>query len=124
AASDVRNEYVLEVRGIVRERPEGTRNLKLSTGDIEVEGHELEVLNVAKTPPFEITQTADIDESVRLRYRYLDVRRAPMQRNLLLRHAITRAIREFLSERGFVEIETPTLIKSTPEGARDFLVPS
>jgi aspartyl-tRNA synthetase len=123
-ASDVRAEYVLEVRGIVRERPEGTRNPKLSTGDIEVEAHDLTILNAARTPPFEITQTADIDESVRLRYRYLDLRRARMQRNLILRHALVRAMREYLSERGFVEVETPTLIKSTPEGARDFLVPS
>lgn len=124
AASDVRSEFVIRVTGVVRERPEGTANPKLDTGEIEVEAQDIEVLNTAKTPPFEITQTADIDESVRLRYRYLDVRRVPMQRNLLLRHAITRAMREFLSERGFVEIETPTLIKSTPEGARDFLVPS
>jgi aspartyl-tRNA synthetase len=123
-ASDVRAEYVLEVRGVVRERPEGTRNPKLSTGDIEIEAQSIEVLNVAKTPPFEITQTADIDESVRLRYRYLDLRRARMQRNLVLRHALVRAMREHLSARGFIEVETPTLIKSTPEGARDFLVPS
>jgi aspartyl-tRNA synthetase len=123
-ASDVRAEYVLEVRGTVRERPEGTRNPKLNTGDVEVEAHDLAILNAARTPPFEITQTADIDESVRLRYRYLDLRRARMQRNLVLRHALVREMREYLSERGFVEVETPTLIKSTPEGARDFLVPS
>ena len=124
AASDVRSEYVVRVTGVVRERPEGTANAKLATGEVEVEAHEIDILNVAKTPPFEITQTGDIDESVRLQHRYLDVRRAPMQRNLVLRHAITRAMREFLSERGFIEVETPTLIKSTPEGARDFLVPS
>jgi aspartyl-tRNA synthetase len=124
AASDIRNEYVLEVRGFVRERPHGTRNPKLPTGDIEVEAHQLEVLNSAKTPPFEITQTAEIDESVRLRFRYLDLRRSRMQANLVLRHAVIREMREFLSDRGFVEVETPLLIKSTPEGARDFLVPS
>jgi aspartyl-tRNA synthetase len=123
-ASDVRSEYVLQIRGIVRERPEGTRNPKLATGDIEVEARDIEILNTAKTPPFEISQTTDVDESVRLRYRYLDLRRARMQRNIIRRHALVRARREDLSERGFVEVETPTLIKSTPEGARDFLVPS
>lgn len=124
SASDVRSEYVVRVSGVVRERPEGTANPKLATGEVEVEAHEIEILNVSRTPPFEITQTGDIDESVRLQHRYLDVRRAPMQRNLVLRHAITRAMREFLSDRGFIEVETPTLIKSTPEGARDYLVPS
>ena len=124
AASGVRNEYVLEVRGNVRERPEGTRNPKLPTGEIEIEGTQLDVLNVAKTPPFEITQAAEIDESLRLRYRFLDLRRSRMQANIVLRHVIVRAMREYLSERGFIEVETPTLIKSTPEGARDFLVPS
>ncbi|MFN8593944.1 MAG: aspartate--tRNA ligase [Thermomicrobiales bacterium] len=124
AASDTRGEFVLELSGIVRERPEGTRNPKLATGDIEVEGHQVKVLNGAKTPPFEVSQTTDVDESVRLRHRYVDLRRTRMQRNLILRHAIVRFMREFLSDRGFVEVETPLLIKSTPEGARDFLVPS
>jgi aspartyl-tRNA synthetase len=124
AAGGLRSEYVLEIRGIVRERPEGTRNSKLATGDIEVEAHAIEVLNTSKTPPFEIAQSADIDESVRLRHRYLDLRRDRMQKNLILRHGIVRAMREFLSDRGFIEVETPMLIKSTPEGARDFLVPS
>jgi aspartyl-tRNA synthetase len=124
AASHVRAEYVLEVAGIVRERPAGTENPKLATGQIEVEAHRITVLNEAKTPPFEITQTGDIDESVRLRHRYLDLRRSRLQQNMVLRHALVRTMREYLSDRGFVEIETPTLIKSTPEGARDFLVPS
>jgi aspartyl-tRNA synthetase len=123
-ASDVRNEYVLEVQGIVRERPEGTRNPKLATGDVEVEVNRIEILNSSKTPPFEITQTAEIEESVRLRHRYLDLRRSRLQANLVLRHAVIREMREFLSDRGFIEVETPLLIKSTPEGARDFLVPS
>ena len=123
-ASDVRNEYVLEVQGIVRERPEGTRNPKLATGEIEVEAHRVEVLNPAKTPPFEITQAAEIEESVRLRHRYLDLRRSRLQANMVLRHAVIREMREYLSDRGFIEVETPLLIKSTPEGARDFLVPS
>jgi aspartyl-tRNA synthetase len=108
----------------VRERPEGTRNPKLATGDIEIEAHTIAVLNAAKTPPFEIAQSADVDESVRLRYRYLDLRRERMQRNIILRHALVRAMRDYLSVRGFIEVETPMLIKSTPEGARDFLVPS
>ena len=124
AASDVRSEFVLEIRGIVRQRPEGTRNANLVTGEIEVEGHAIDVLNAAKPPPFEITQMANIDESVRLQYRYLDLRRSRLQANMVLRHALVRAMREFLSERGFIEVETPTLIKSTPEGARDYLVPS
>jgi aspartyl-tRNA synthetase len=124
SASDVRSEFVLEVRGVVRERPEGTRNPKLATGDVEVEGLGLSVLNPARTPPFEIAQTTDVDESVRLRYRYLDLRRERMQRNMLLRHAVVRHMRDYLSDRGFIEVETPLLIKSTPEGARDFLVPS
>jgi aspartyl-tRNA synthetase len=123
-ASDVRNEYVLKVQGIVRERPEGTRNPKLATGDVEVEVQQVEVLNSAKTPPFEITQAAEIEESVRLRHRYLDLRRSRLQANIVLRHAVIREMREYLSDRGFIEVETPLLIKSTPEGARDFLVPS
>jgi len=123
-ASDVRNEFVLEVQGIVRERPEGTRNPKLATGDVEVEVNRVEVLNSSKTPPFEITQTAEIEESVRLRHRYLDLRRSRLQANIVLRHAVIREMREFLSDRSFIEVETPLLIKSTPEGARDFLVPS
>ncbi len=124
AASVVRAEFVVAVDGVVRERLEGTRNATLPTGEIEVEAQDLEILNAAKTPPFEITQAADIDESVRLRYRYLDLRRRRMQRNIMHRHAIVREMRESLSSKGFIEIETPTLIKSTPEGARDFLVPS
>jgi aspartyl-tRNA synthetase len=124
AASDVRNEYVLEVQGYVRERPQGTRNRKLSTGDIEVEARRVAVLNPSKTPPFEITQSAEIDEPVRLRHRYLDLRRSRLQANMILRHAVIREMREYLSGRGFIEVETPLLIKSTPEGARDFLVPS
>jgi len=123
-ASGVRSEYVLKASGVVRPRPEGTVNPKLPTGEIELEAHELEILNEAKTPPFEINQEGEVDETVRLRHRYLDLRRAPLQRNIILRHEIVAAMRAFLIERGFLEIETPNLIKSTPEGARDFLVPS
>ena len=123
-ASDLRSEYVLQVRGIVRPRPDGTVNPKLATGEVELEAHAVEILNEAKTPPFEINQEGEVDEAVRLRHRYLDLRRARLQRNVILRHRVVAAMRAFLIERGFLEIETPNLIKSTPEGARDFLVPS
>lgn len=124
AASDVRNEYVLEARGFVRERPDGTKNPRLATGDIEIEVHDLEVLNTALNPPFYINEESEVDESLRLKYRYLDLRRERMQRNVILRHQIVKYIRDFLDDRGFVEVETPLLIRSTPEGARDFIVPS
>ncbi len=123
-ANRLRNEYVVEVKGIVRKRPEGTVNPKMATGEIEVEAHEISILNESKTPPFYINEEVDVDETLRLKYRYLDLRRPTMQGNILLRHRIVKFMRDFLDERGFVEVETPTLIKSTPEGARDFLVPS
>jgi aspartyl-tRNA synthetase len=124
AASDLRNEFVIRVSGIVRMRPEGTVNPKLATGEIEVEGHQVEVLNTSKTPPFYINEEADVEEGLRLTYRYLDLRRNRMQRNVILRHQIVKFMRDFFDDRGFLEVETPLLIKSTPEGARDFLVPS
>jgi aspartyl-tRNA synthetase len=123
-ASDVRGEYVIQVRGAVRVRPEGTANEELETGDIEVVAEEIEILNAAKTPPFYINQETKIDEMVRMKYRYLDLRRPAMQKNIILRHRIVKHMRDYLDERGFVEIETPILFKTTPEGARDFLVPS
>src|SRR5690606_715335 len=123
-ASEVRNEYVIQVKGVVRVRPEGTANPELETGEIEVAAQELEILNRAKTPPFYINKNEKIDEVVRMKYRYLDLRRPQMQRNIVLRHKIVKFIRDYLDERGFVEIETPILFKTTPEGARDFLVPS
>lgn len=123
-ASDVRNEFVLRVTGTVRKRPEGTINTKLATGEIEIEAHAVEVLNRAKTPPFYVNEDSDVDEAVRLEHRYLDLRRQVMQGNIILRHRLVKFIRDFLDERSFLEIETPLLIKSTPEGARDFLVPS
>ena len=125
AASRVRPEYVLAVLGEVAPRLAGTENSRLPTGEIELRATELTILSEAKTPPFYINEPdAAIDESVRLKYRYLDIRRESMQRNLLLRSRMVQAIREVHHAHGFVEVETPTLIKSTPEGARDFIVPS
>jgi len=123
-ASEVRNEYVLQVRGRVRERPAGQENPHLPTGEIEVAAEWVRVLNSARTPPFSISEEGEVAEALRLKYRYLDLRRARMQRNILLRHRVVQFIRQYLSARGFVEIETPILIKSTPEGARDYIVPS
>jgi len=122
--SEARNEYVLQVQGTVQARPAGLENPQLPTGDIEVSVQKVEILNPARTPPFYINEEAEVAESLRLRYRYLDLRRARMQRNLLLRHRVVQFIREYLSARGFIDIETPILIKSTPEGARDYVVPS
>ena len=123
-AEQLRPEWVLQVKGTVRSRPAGSENPVMSTGTIEVSAEEASVLNPALTSPFYITDDVEVDESLRLRYRYLDLRRPVMQRNLLLRHRVVKYIRDFLDARGFLEIETPILIKSTPEGARDFLVPS
>ncbi|HMM42761.1 MAG TPA: OB-fold nucleic acid binding domain-containing protein, partial [Thermomicrobiales bacterium] len=123
-AEQVRSEYVVQVTGTVQLRPEGTRNANMATGDVEVIVDDLVILNAARTPPFEITDHSDVDESLRLEYRYLDLRRPKMQENLILRHRIVKKIREYLDDRDFIEIETPILIKSTPEGARDYLVPS
>ena len=124
-ANQARSEFVLQVKGKVVARPEGLRNPSLTTGDIEVVAEEVTILNPAKTPPFYISGSADeVDEMLRLKYRYLDLRRPRMTQNLILRHDIVRAIRNFLSDRAFLEIETPILLKSTPEGARDFIVPS
>jgi len=123
-AHAVRPEYVLHVAGVVRERPEGTVNPGLATGEVEVVIETLDVLNTAKTPPFEIERDVDVDESIRLRYRYLDLRREPMLANMILRDKVVQATRAYLAGQGFLEIETPILTKSTPEGARDFLTPS
>ena len=123
-AEGVRSEYVLAVRGTVRMRPEGTANPNLATGQVEVLAHELRVLNGAKTPPFYIEDGVDVDENLRLRYRYLDLRRPEMQEALVLRHRAAESARAYLNGQGFLEIETPMLTKSTPEGARDYLVPS
>lgn len=123
-ASELRNEYVVRVLGAVRVRPEGMRNPEMATGDVEVLVDQVEILNEAKAPIFHINREGEVDEALRLRYRYLDLRRPRMQRNLILYHQVARFIREYLSERDFIEIETPILIKSTPEGARDYVVPS
>ncbi len=122
-AETVRNEYVLQISGRVRSRPDGTRNADLPTGEIEVLGLELVVLNSSEPLPFQIDDP-DTSEAVRLRYRYLDLRSERMQRNLRLRHQFIRAVRQYLDQRDFVEMETPVLTRSTPEGARDYLVPS
>jgi aspartyl-tRNA synthetase len=123
AADQVRNEFVLRVNGLVRRRPDGTVNASLRSGEVEVLANELEILNASATPPF-MMDDEFVSEEIRLRYRYLDLRREPMQKALRLRHAASRATRSYLDGAGFIEVETPILYKSTPEGAREFLVPS
>lgn len=122
-AERIRNEYVLQVTGRVRRRPEGTENPDMATGEVEVLGLELTVLNSAETPPFQLDDE-DVNEEARLRYRYIDLRRPQMQQKLRLRARITRVMRSYLDELGFIDVETPILTRSTPEGARDYLVPS
>ncbi len=125
-AESIRSEFVIAVSGIINPRPEGTTNIKLPTGEIELIADRIEVLNPSKTPPFMVNDenAPDVDENLRLKYRYIDLRNTRMQRNLMLRHRVAQEARKYLDENGFLEIETPFLIKSTPEGARDFLVPS
>ncbi|TMF42805.1 MAG: aspartate--tRNA ligase [Chloroflexi bacterium] len=125
AASDLRSEYVVRVKGVVGRRPAGSENPKLATGEVEVAASELEVISIAKTPPFLVEEDGALaDEATRLKYRYLDLRRPRMQRILELRHRVNKIIHAYMDELEFVEVETPMLIKTTPEGARDFVVPS
>ncbi len=123
-ASELRSEYVIQVTGAVARRLPGTENPNLSTGSIEVVAEQIQVLNPARTTPFPISDNIQVDESLRLKYRYLDLRRPRMRDKIVLRHKVVKVIRDYLDERGFLEIETPILMKSTPEGARDYLVPS
>ncbi|MCL2512902.1 MAG: OB-fold nucleic acid binding domain-containing protein, partial [Oscillospiraceae bacterium] len=121
-AESVKSEYVLAVTGIVRER--SSKNMQIATGEVEIEVSELLILNKSETPPFEITDNCNTAETARLKHRYLDLRRPVLQKNILLRNKINKITRDYFYDNGFIEIETPILIKSTPEGARDFLVPS
>src|SRR3990172_5621414 len=123
AAESVRSEFVLRVQGKIRARPAGTENPHLRTGKVEVVADSIEILNRAEALPFQLDET-DLSEPVRLTYRYLDLRREFIQKNLRLRHKVTQTLRRYLEDRDFTEIETPMLTKSTPEGARDYLVPS
>lgn len=123
-AETVRSEYVLAVKGIIVKRDPETVNPKIPTGEIEVSAKQLKILSASATPPFSIEDNTNVSELVRLKYRYLDLRRAEMQRNIILRHKIVKCVRDFLDSKGFYEIETPMLTRSTPEGARDYLVPS
>ncbi len=123
-AEAVRSEFVVAIRGKVSPRPQGTVNSKMKTGEVEVEISELRILNTAKTPPFMLDEYTDVAENLRLKYRYLDLRRDSIQQNLIMRHKVAQTVRQYLAGNGFLEIETPVLTKSTPEGARDYLVPS
>ncbi len=123
-ADEARSEYVLWVKGVVRERPPGMENPNLPTGEVEVVAQEAKILNPSKTPPFYIEREEEVDEALRLRYRYLDLRRQRMKENIIFRHRVVKFIRDFMDSKGFIEIETPILIRSTPEGARDYVVPS
>jgi aspartyl-tRNA synthetase len=123
-ASELRSEYVAQVTGRVVRRLAGTENANLSTGAIEISAESIQILNPSRTTPFPISDGAQVDEALRMKYRYLDLRRPKMRENMVLRHRVVKAIRDYLDERDFVEVETPLLMKSTPEGARDYLVPS
>ena len=123
-ADSVRGEYVLQIKGLVRYRPEGTFNKDMPTGKVEVLGKELVLLNASETPPFQMDDHQKVGEETRLKYRFLDIRRPEMLNKLVLRSKITSAIRNFLDSDGFLDVETPILTRATPEGARDYIVPS
>jgi len=123
-AEGLKNEFVIAVRGTVTGRIEGTVNPKIPTGEIEVVAEELTILNPSKIPPFNLTELQNPDEMLRMKYRYLDLRRPGMMKRITLRHRVAKAVRDFFDHEGFLEIETPSLVRSTPEGARDYLVPS
>ena len=123
-AEEVRNEYVLAARGKVSPRPAGTVNPRMKTGEVEIEVSELLILNRSETPPFMLDEYTEVAENIRLKYRYLDLRRPALQQNLIMRHQVAKTVRNYLDSQGFIEVETPVLTKSTPEGARDYLVPS
>ncbi|MCK4994342.1 MAG: aspartate--tRNA ligase, partial [Candidatus Omnitrophica bacterium] len=123
-AETLRNEFVISVIGVVNERPAGTRNSKLDTGEIEIHVSQLEILNKSKPLPFEVNDDKEVGEDLRLTYRYLDLRRDAMKKKLILRSKVIKVIRDYFDAEGFIEVETPVLTKSTPEGARDYLVPS
>src|SRR5437660_22615 len=122
--TEVRNEYVIHIKGKVARRPAGSENPKMSTGEVEVVADDLEIISEAKTPPFEIEDEVKADEALRLKYRYLDIRRPKMTHNLELRHRVVQAIHRYMDAHEFLEVETPMLLKGTPEGSRDFIVPS
>src|SRR4051812_35527538 len=124
AAEELRPEWNISIEGEVVRRPVGNENPELPTGEIEVSAVALRVLNASATPPFEIDRERPVDELLRLKYRYLDLRRRRMQENIVFRHEVVKYMRDYLSDRGFIEVETPLLTASTPEGARDFLVPA
>src|SRR6185437_4239918 len=123
-ASELRSEFVVRAKGVVGRRPQGSENPRMATGDVEVNASEVEIISTAKTPPFPIDDDIQTDESIRLKHRYLDLRRPRMQRILELRHKVNKIIHTYMDENEFVEVETPLLVKGTPEGARDFIVPS
>src|SRR5438105_1523491 len=123
-AEQVRPEYVVAVEGVVKMRTPETINPNLATGEVEVVAEKIWILNESRTPPFPMEETVDVSEDVRLKYRYVDLRRPHMQRNIIMRSKVTFAVREYMESQGFLEIETPFMTRSTPEGARDYLVPS